>query len=60
MNGWQNVADGETQDTGLGLHGFELGAAALSHAFCVNFTFQWCDTKGWVGKDFHVAIEGEN
>ena len=32
VNGWQDVADGETQDTGLGLHGFELGAAALSHA----------------------------
>ena len=60
MNGWQNVTDGETQDTGLGLHGFELGAAALSHAHCINFTFQWRDTQDWVGKDFHVAIEGEN
>jgi glucoamylase len=59
-NGWQNVADGETQDTGLGLHGFELGAAALSHARCINFTFQWRDTQGWVGKDFKVAIDGEN
>ncbi|MGA3403758.1 MAG: glycoside hydrolase family 15 protein [Acetobacteraceae bacterium] len=59
-NGWQNVADGETQDTGLGLHGFEVGAAALSRARCIDFTFQWRDTQDWVRKDFHVAIDRGN
>ena len=41
---------------GLGLHGFEIGADALSEARSVNFTFQWRDTQDWIGKDFHVAI----
>jgi glucoamylase len=58
VNGWQNVADGDTQDTGLGLHGLELGAAALSHAHRIDFTFQWCNTQQWVQKDFHVVIDG--
>jgi glucoamylase len=59
-NGWQNAADGETQDVGLGLSGFEIGAAALSQARSINFTFQWRDTQDWVGKDFHVVIDGAN
>lgn len=59
-NGWQNVTDGETQDTGLGLHGFELGAAALSRARSINFTFQWRDTQDWIRKDFRVAIDRGN
>jgi len=59
-NGWQNATDGETQDTGLGLHGVELGAAALSRAHSIDFTFQWRDTQDWIGKDFHVAIDRGN
>jgi glucoamylase len=59
-NGWQNAADGETQDVGLGLSGFEIGAAALSQARSINFTFQWRDTQDWVGKDFHVVTDGAN
>jgi len=57
INGWQNVADSETQDNGLGLHGFAFSTDALSHAHCIDFTFQWRDTLGWVHKDFHVAID---
>jgi glucoamylase len=59
VNGWQNVSDGETQDTGLGLHGFELCTDALSHAHCIDFTFQWRDTQGWVRRDFHVAVQAD-
>jgi glucoamylase len=58
-NNWQNVADGETQDIGLGLHRFEIGADALSLARSINFTFQWRDTQDWTGKDFHVVIEAQ-
>jgi glucoamylase len=57
MNGWQDVADGETQESGLGLHGFDIAAAALSQARSLDFTFQWRDTQDWVRKDFHVIIE---
>jgi glucoamylase len=56
INGWQHIADGETQNTGLALHSLELDAAILSQAYQINFTFQWHDTQDWVGKDFHVAV----
>jgi glucoamylase len=56
VNGWQSPSDGETDDSGLGLHAFELGAAPLSQARVVDFTFQWCDNGEWVGRDFHVAV----
>jgi len=59
IDGWQKIANGETEDTGLGLHTFELSAAALSGAHSVDFTFQWRGTGAWVGNDFHVAIEGK-
>jgi hypothetical protein len=32
----------------------------LSHAHCIDFTFQWRDTQDWMRKDFQVAIDGEN
>ena len=57
INGWQHVADGDTKDTGLGLHCLELDAGALSQAHQIDFTFQWRDTQLWVGRDFHVAVE---
>jgi glucoamylase len=57
LNGWQNIADGETQDSGLGLHGFELGAAALAGAASINFTVQWRATQEWLGRDFLIAIK---
>jgi glucoamylase len=57
MNGWQDARDGETQENGLGFHGFEIAAAALSQACSINFTFQWRDTQDWVREDFHVTIE---
>jgi glucoamylase len=60
MNGWQNLADGETWATGLGLHGFEIETAKLSNVCSIDFTFQWRDTQGWVGKDFHIVIDGDN
>jgi glucoamylase len=57
-NNWQNVADGETQDVGLGLHSFEIGADAVSLARLINFTFQWRATRDWIGKDFEVGVDG--
>jgi glucoamylase len=60
VDGWQRIADGDTQDTGLGLHGLELDAAALAGASAVNFTFQWRDTGDWIGRDFVIAIGAES
>ncbi len=58
VDGWQSIADGETADTGLGLHALELDAAALADAHSVDFTFQWRGTGEWAGNDFHVAVAG--
>jgi glucoamylase len=57
VNGWQDIADCETKDTGLGLHAFELVGAALSHAHCIDFTFQWSDPQDWAHQDFHVSVQ---
>jgi glucoamylase len=56
VDGWQNIADHETLDTGLGLQCCELDASMLTHANRVDFTFQWQDIGDWAGEDFHVAI----
>jgi glucoamylase len=60
INGWQDLAEGETQDTGLGLQSYELRPASLSSAHSVEFTFQWRDTNDWVDEDFYVAIDYGN
>jgi glucoamylase len=56
VDGWQNIADHETLDTGLGLQCCELDASMLTHANRVDFTFQWQDSGDWAGEDFHVTI----
>jgi glucoamylase len=56
FNGWQQVADGDTKDTGLGLHCLELDAVSLSQAQEIDFTFQWQDAQLWIGKDFRVVV----
>ena len=56
VDGWRNIADAETRDTGLGLHGVELDAAILSDAQSINFTVQWRSAQDWIGQDFLVAI----
>jgi glucoamylase len=56
VNGWQNITDNETADTGLGIHSFELDIAVLSQARRTDFAFQWLDTGEWAHDDFHVTI----
>lgn len=58
INGWQNLADGDTRDTGLGLHVYELDSVALAEARQIDFTFQWRDTQEWIGVDFHLDVDG--
>ncbi len=56
VNGWQEIAESETRDTGLGLHVFELDLSGLEHVRRVDFTLQWSDTSEWVGADFHIDV----
>jgi glucoamylase len=56
VDGWQNVADGWTRDTGLGLHAFELDAELMGRSRAIDFTFQWLDSEAWVGEDFRIVM----
>ena len=56
VDGWTNVSDSDTEDTGLGLHAFELGAASIGEARQVDFTFRRRDTGQWAGTDYRVVI----
>ena len=59
IDDWTGAADGNTEDIGLGQHVLEIGAAALSQARVINFTFQWRDNdQHWVGTDYQIDIEG--
>ncbi len=60
VDGWQNIVDNETLDTGLGIHSVELDATIPPRARCIDFTFQWLDTGEWAHSDFHVTIGIDN
>lgn len=55
-DGWQNVADACTRDTGLGLHVLDLHAASIGRSRAIDFTFQWLDSEMWVGEDFRIVV----
>ena len=58
IDDWKDATDGNTDDSGLGQHVLEIGAAALAQARAINFTFQWHDgDQHWVGADYQVEIE---
>ncbi len=57
-NGWQDVADIDTEDTGLGLHVAKLPTETLKPGDSIAFTFFWPESGNWEGQNFEVAIEG--
>lgn len=56
FDGWQQVADVETSDSGLGLHVAELPTRELAAGHRIDFTFLWTDTDRWEGNDYHVDV----
>jgi glucoamylase len=60
INGWLHVGDNETLEIGIGQHGFEISADAVSEALSIDFTVEWRDDGTWIGEDFHVAIAEED
>ena len=59
VDGWQNVVDGYTRDTGLGLHALDIDAASIGSSRAVDFTFQWLDSEIWAGKNFRIDLVGD-
>jgi glucoamylase len=59
INGWQDIQDIDTADTGLGVHVAKLPTDTLKPGDSLQFTFFWLDSHSWEGRDYGVAVEGE-
>ena len=56
INGWKNIADTDTRDTGLGVHAADLPVARLAAGETIQFTLFWPDTHTWEGRDYEISI----
>ncbi|MDE2167202.1 MAG: glycosyl hydrolase [Alphaproteobacteria bacterium] len=56
INGWKDVKNVDTHDTGLGVHVVDLPVTALTAGETIQFTFLWCDTQTWEGRDYEVSV----
>jgi glucoamylase len=55
-DGWREVRDDPTRDSGLGVHLVDLPTAALPAGTEIRFTFYWPDAARWEGADFSAKI----
>jgi glucoamylase len=55
-DGWQDVTDVATHDSGLGLHCAEIDTRALQAGQRVDFTIRDAATDRWIGTDFTVSV----
>ena len=60
VDGWSDVRDVDTVDTGLGVFVADLDTANRIPGSQVVFTFLWSDAGHWEGADFRVAVRGES
>jgi glucoamylase len=56
-DGWQDVGDEPTQDSGLGFHVAVLEVSRLAAGTRVDFTWQWQESGDWCNRDYAVAVE---
>ncbi len=59
IDGWQDVTDAFTRDTGLGLHVAELDTARLRPGQHVEFTLRERAGDHWEGRDHRIEIVAE-
>ncbi|MBV9523997.1 MAG: glucan 1,4-alpha-glucosidase [Alphaproteobacteria bacterium] len=59
-DGWRNLADTPTCDSGLGIHFADLDTAALAGGTDIDFTFRWESAGRWEGTDYRVTIVDES
>ena len=55
-NGWQQIQNIDTRDTGIGVHVVDLPLTELDAGESVQFTFYWPDRKEWEGRDYTMQI----
>ena len=56
INGWQQLQEQFTIDTGFGVYVADLGTTALPSGGSVELTFFWVDEQRWEQTDFRVAV----
>jgi glucoamylase len=56
INGWQDVADTDTDDSGLTLHVVQLPTRDLLAGARIDFTMYWTDNDTWDGEDHRIEI----
>ena len=56
VDGWKNVADVETRDTGLGVHVADLPVNGLPAGTVIQFTFRWLAKDVWEGQDYAMSV----
>ncbi|MGD8579903.1 MAG: glucan 1,4-alpha-glucosidase [Lysobacterales bacterium] len=56
IDGWAQVRDLPTRDTGLGIHLADLPCRELAAGVRIDFTFYWSDEDRWEGRDYSVAV----
>jgi len=57
VDGWQQVRDIATRDSGLGLHYAQLDTHTLRPGQRIDFTFRDTSTARWIGQDYTIAVE---
>jgi glucoamylase len=56
-DGWRDVADVPTSDSGLGFHVAVLDGSGLAPGTRIDFTWQWWKSREWCGRDYEVVVE---
>jgi len=56
VDGWQDVRDLASVDSGLGFQVVDLDARSLRPGQRLDFTFRWQASNAWVGCDYHVSV----
>jgi glucoamylase len=57
IDGWQQVADLKTHDSGLGLHLADIDTVRLQAGQRIDMTFFWTRPQSWQGQDYRVEIQ---
>jgi glucoamylase len=55
-NGWQDIADAETRESGLGFHVAVLAADLLKAGERIDFTWRARESGLWQGSDYGVSV----
>ena len=56
-DGWQDIADAPTCDSGLGFHLAVLAVSRLPPGARIDFTWQWQESRDWQDRDYAVVVE---